>query len=211
MAIVAADLFYFPNLEFFTAIYGFEEIALFPKAYFRRNSYINRTEIRGANKVQRLSIPIQGRRPAIPQEELMINFHEKWQLDHFRTIQSAYGKAPFFEHYFPYFQGFLENPPESLWNLNKGVLTVCLKLLGLSAKVAEYPTLHDFRPEKDLRGQISSNETWQKRGLYSPEPYFQLFGSDFEPNLSILDLLFCMGPEAKMIIESSAKKTLNNR
>ncbi len=208
---VAADLFYFPSLEFFSAIHGCDEVALFPKSTFRRNSYINRAEIRGANKVQRLSIPIQGRRPAIPQEELKINFQDKWQLDHLRSIQSAYGKAPFFEYYFPYFQRFLENPPESLWSLNRDILTVCLKLLQLPVKVAEYDELVDLSFENDLRGRIVSNESWQKRELYSPEPYFQLFGSDFEPNLSVMDLLFCMGPEAKLVISKSAEKTLNNR
>jgi len=58
----------------------------------------------------------------------------------------------------------------------------------------------------DIRGQISPEKHFSEQTFYQPEPYFQLFGLDFDPNLSILDLLFCEGPAAKSILLKSAKK-----
>ncbi len=208
---IGVDLPFFPNLEFFTAIHGYDELVLFPAQIFRRRSFINRMDIRGPNKVQRLSIPIQGRRPSIPESDLLINYQDKWVSDHLRSIQSAYGKAPFFEYYFPYVESLYESGVDSLWELNKQSLTLCLRLLQLSVKVAECKIEGDIPIESDIRGQISTNQDFSSRLFYRPHVYFQLFGSDFEPNLSVLDLLFCVGPEAKMIIQASVNKTLNNR
>ena len=94
---IAIDLHYLPTLEFFAAIYGADEVLLFPNDLYQRQSFMNRTRILLANKVENLSIPIQGRRPKIPVSQVKIDYSQKWQAIHLRGIQSAYGKAPFFE------------------------------------------------------------------------------------------------------------------
>ncbi|MBM3168112.1 MAG: WbqC family protein, partial [Bacteroidetes bacterium] len=58
---IAIDLFYLPNLEFFSVLRGQEEVLLFPQARYPRQSYTNRCQLRLANGVNTLSIPIQGR------------------------------------------------------------------------------------------------------------------------------------------------------
>ncbi|MHA7130071.1 WbqC family protein [Algoriphagus namhaensis] len=206
MTRIVTDLFYFPSLEYFSAILPYQEILLSRGDLFRRNSLINRTEILGPNKRQRLSIPIQGRRPRIPQGELKIDYSQKWVQSHLRSIQTAYGKAPFYEHYFPYFEAVLLSQPERLWDLNSQILTLCLRLLQISAKVAEVDREADLTEEVDIRGLITTQERFSERKYYHPIAYFQLFGVDFEPNLSILDLLFCMGPESNRILQYCAKK-----
>ena len=97
---VAVDLHYLPSLEFFAAIADAEELLIFPRDIYQRQSYLNRTRIRLANKVEVLSVPIQGRRPKLPMDQIRIDYSQKWQAVHLRGMQSAYGKAPFFEYYF---------------------------------------------------------------------------------------------------------------
>ena len=126
---VAVDLHYLPSLEFFAAIADAEELLIFPKDIYQRQSYLNRTRIRLANKVEVLSVPIVGRRPKLPMDQIRIDYSQKWQSVHLRGIQSAYGKAPFFEYYFPYFHEIFEMQEESLWVLNQKLLTICLKIL----------------------------------------------------------------------------------
>jgi len=60
---LAVDLHYLPNLEYFAAIAGADELLVFPEDIYQRQSYLNRTQIRLANKVETLSVPVQGRRP----------------------------------------------------------------------------------------------------------------------------------------------------
>lgn len=206
MTKIAADLSYFPNLEFFCAILDYDEVVFSRGHEFRRKSFINRTDILGPNKVQRLTVPIQGRRPRIPEGKLLIDYEQKWVMGHLRSIQSAYGKAPFFEHYFPFFVQTFQKEHSQLWDLNLDILTLCLRFLGVPAKIVLVDDPAEIQVEKDIRGHISTQEPYTARNYYRVIPYFQLFGVDFEPNLGVLDLLFNVGPESKMILSDSAKK-----
>ena len=58
-------------------------------------------------------------------------------------------------------------------------------------------------PHTDLRGIISPKTEISGYDFFSPEPYPQIFGKDFVANLSVLDLLFCEGPNARTIIKKS--------
>ena len=203
---IAADLHYFPNLEFFAAITGADELVFFPEEIYQRQSYFNRTQIRLANKVGTLSVPIQGRRPRISQQKIQIDYDQNWVNIHLRSIQSAYGKAPFYEYYIPYFEKVFQQNPESLWLLNWEMLTICLKLLGLSVKMRVQNPSEDLSCIDDIRGHLMPSVPFSERNYYQAEPYFQLFGLDFDPNLSILDLLFCEGLASKSILLKSVKK-----
>jgi hypothetical protein len=208
---IAIDLHYLPTLEFFTAIYGADELLICPNDLYQRQSFLNRTRILLANKVETLSVPVQGRRPRIPVSQVKIDHSQRWQAVHLRGIQSAYGKAPFFEHFFPFFQQVLESEQESLWELNLKLLTICLKLLRWPAKVTGIENL-EITPEiVDLRGQIRPGRPFFERNYYEPYFYSQLFGVNFEPNLSVLDLLFCAGTSSNQVLGQSLKKSMNNR
>ena len=203
---VAADLHYFPNLEFFAAISNADELVFFPDDLYKRQSFFNRTQIRLANKVGTLSIPIQGRRPRISQDRIKIDNSQNWVNIHLRGIQSAYGKAPFYEYYFPYFEKVFDQKTENLWDLNWQMLTICLKLLDMPVKMRVCESGRDLNCTDDIRGLLRPSVPFSERDYYQPESYFQLFGLDFDPNLSVLDLLFCEGPASKSIVLKSAKK-----
>jgi hypothetical protein len=203
---LAVDLHYLPNLEFFAAISGSDELLVFPQDLYQRQSFLNRTQIRLANKVETLSIPVQGRRPKIQLEEVLIDYSQKWQAIHLRGIQSAYGKAPFFEYFFPYFEDVISKKPARLWDLNFEMLTICLRLLQSPVKLVKSKSDTDLTEVTDIRAQIVPKASFSTRNYYNPVVYGQLFGLDFEPDLSVLDLLFCEGPAAKNIILKSVKK-----
>ena len=202
---VAIDLHYLPTLEFFAAIHDADELLIFPNDLYPRQSFLNRTKILLANKVETLSVPIQGRRPKIQQSLVKIDYSQKWQSVHLRGIQSAYGKAPFFEYFFPYFEATILRGEERLWDLNKELLTICLKLLRWPVNLAIGENSTEGTDILDIRGHIVPGRHFSEREYFSPAPYPQVFGLDFEPNLSVLDLLFCMGPEAGNLLKNSAK------
>ncbi len=204
--IIAVDLHYFPDLEFFATISGSEELLFFPEEIYQRQSFFNRTQVRLANKVGTLSVPIKGRRPRLPLKDIKIDYSQNWVNTHLRSIQSAYGKAPFYEYYFPYFEEVFQKKPESLWELNWEILTICLKLLGMPVKMRVFDNRMDDPWSEDIRGQLVPSVPFSERDYYNASPYFQLFGLDFDPNLSILDLLFCEGPASKGIVLKSVKK-----
>jgi hypothetical protein len=119
---------------------------------------------------------------------------------------SAYGKAPFFEFFFPYFDKVYQKNAMFLFDFNFELLTVCLRLLQLNVRLTVCSDTGQIEPIKDIRGGLDAKISFSERGYYYPQPYSQLFGLDFAPNLSVIDLLFCEGTGAKNILIASQKK-----
>ncbi|MCH7408210.1 WbqC family protein [Belliella sp. DSM 111904] len=204
MAIIS-ELFYLPSLEYFTAIQNEDVVYLDISENYQKQTYRNRTHIKLANKVETLSIPVIGGNKKVKSSQIRIDHSQKWKNVHLRGIQSAYGKAPYFEFYFPYFEPIYEEKWDLLADFNRALLTVCLKMIQSKTKLQLLSNIEELGDFKDLRGKIQAKESFEDRGIYSPAPYQQLFGLDFVPNLSILDLLFCKGPETRNILYQSQK------
>ena len=202
---IVVDLFYLPSIEFFVAIDGYDTILIEKQDYYQKQTYRNRTAIRLANKVATLSVPVIGGNKKVKYKDVQIDPRQKWKNIHVRGIQSAYGKAPYFEHFFPQIEKIFTENPSSLYTFNLRLLTLCLGFLKNSAKIEETAVYGAHSGNKDLRGQLNAKEPHKFRSIYEPYPYTQLFGLDFVPNLSILDLLFCEGPHAMEIIYHSKK------
>ena len=204
-----ADLFYLPNLEFFVALLGQNELLLDLDGKYEKQSYRNRTTILLANKVETLSVPVHSGGGSKAFRDIRIDQNQKWKNVHLRGIQSAYGKAPYFEYYFPYIKDVYDRNAMFLVDLDLELLTVCLKLLGMKIILKEIAQVELQHNAVDIRGILNSKRDFATREIYQPQPYPQLFGVDFVPNLSILDLLFCMGPESQDVLLKSQKKSLN--
>jgi hypothetical protein len=202
---VIADLLYLPPIEFFVAVDGYDTIIIEGQDNYQKQTYRNRASIRLANKVEHLSIPVLGGNSKKPYREVEIDYDQKWRNIHLRGMQSAYGKAPFFEHFFPYIEKVFRKDHPKLFDLNLELLTLCLKFLQRPAQIVVSTEYKENAGITDLRGLIHPKETFAQRDIYRAEPYMQLFGLDFVPNLSVIDLLFCEGPQAGSILARSKK------
>ena len=205
---VFLELHYMPCLEYFSLLSQYSELVLNAGETFQKQSYRNRSYMKGPNKVQILSVPIDGgtRRGNI--RDVKINYAENWHLEHLQSLRSAYGKAPYFEYYFEYFEQLLSKKRQFLWDLNLEILTLCLNLLNFDIKISESHNSLLNLAEADNRyyGLINRKTSFLDRNIYQKVVYQQLFGNDFVPNLSIIDLLFCEGPNAGSIIGQSTIK-----
>jgi hypothetical protein len=159
--------------------------------HFIKQSIRNRCDIYGANGKLRLSIPKQrkGSSKTII-ENLKISYRNNWQKQHWNAIESAYNSSPFFEYYKDELKPFFEEKEEYLVNFNSKLQNAILSMLqqeNIIKNTNEYLHKGDFF---DLR-----NYTWK---LKNQEKYDQVFmeKQGFIPNLSILDLLFNLGPES---------------
>lgn len=203
---VLTELFYLPSLEYFTAVLGHEEIVVDGREKYQKQTYRNRTSILLANKVEVLSVPVLGGNKGLPYREVKIDYGQKWMNVHLRGIQSGYGKAPFFEYFYPYFEKVYQKNLTFLFDLNLELLTVCLKLLQLDVKLSVMENIGQKTLGNDIRGLIDAKKGFESRSFYQSEAYSQLFGVNFASNLSVIDLLFCEGPASKNILWASQKK-----
>lgn len=202
------DLHYFPSIEYFTTLFRYKKIVFEVEEHFEKQSYRNRCHILSANKTEKLSLPVIGGRKKIKTKDITIDHTQRWQKDHWRAIQSAYGRAPFFEFFSHYFEPLFQKREKYLVDINLEILTICLQLLQTKIAFSLSKT-YEKEPESDeysdLRSVIHPKKDFSDNNLYKPVVYPQVFGSNFVPNLSIIDLLFCEGPNAKNIVTKSFK------
>lgn len=203
--LVVSELMYLPPIEFFVAISDLEHLVFDPLAPFQKQTFRNRARILLTNKVDTLTVPVLSGRKKMPYKDMKIDYSQKWKNIHLRGIQSGYGKAPFFEFYFPYFEAVFEKNLTFLWDFNLELLTVCLKLIGSKIYLQELDNTEALGHLVNLNGICDPKADFRTRSFMTEAPYSQMFGRDFEPNLSILDLLFCKGPESKVVLNLSKK------
>jgi len=203
------ELHYFPCVQYFTKFILFDKVYMEQHEHYVKGSYRNRCHIAGANRELRLSIPLQkGKNQQMPIQEVSISYEEPWQAQHWTTIYSAYGKAPYFEYYVDEFKPFFNQRYELLWDFNLQILQVCLNLLSLQTSLEGTTSYEVHTPltVSDYRNVISPKLLRQKKDeTFMAVTYPQVFEdrNGFLPNLSVLDLLFCAGPQAPLILEQS--------
>ncbi|WP_114749820.1 WbqC family protein [Pleomorphovibrio marinus] len=204
--VLAADLFYLPNIEFFSSLIQVEELVLNSREAYVKQTYRNRAEVLLANKKEKLTVPVVEGNRQKSYKEVKIDYGQKWLNVHLRGIRSGYGKAPFFDYLFPDLEQVYKRKPPFLWDLNIELLTLCLQFLRKDVSIVDEENWKANGTLIDIRGAIKAKELYKQRGFYHPYPYLQMFGLDFVPNLSVIDLLFCEGPASERILSLSRKR-----
>ena len=200
------ELHYLPCIQYFAYLSSFDKILIDPDDSYAKQTYRNRCRINGANNIENLIIPVKkvsNKRMAT--QHVKIDYKQKWLSKHIRAIQSAYGKAPFFEYYEDELLGIYNKNPTHLFDLNKALLTKCLEILELDVKIefSQKIAASKINGAYDARNEITPKKSYPNSSFFSSVKYFKVFGNNFVNNLSIIDLIFCEGPQARQIIENS--------
>jgi hypothetical protein len=204
---VLIELHFLPSLEYFCLLDGFESILLEKHEHYVKQSYRNRCFIKTTQRVEMLSVPLTGKHGKVPFGEVRIDYSTRWRDVLWRTLESAYRNSPFFEHYSDDLHKIIYSGTNFIFDLNVQILSYCLDCLkwrkGLSATATYENVVNE--PFSDVRSLITTRNTYIERGFYRSTPYYQVFGSGFDENLSVLDLLCCCGPEAGSVLQASRK------
>ncbi len=199
------ELHYLPSVQYFATLAKYQVITIERHEHFVKQSYRSRCLINTSQGPKTLIVPLSGKHNAGANgysksliTDVQIDYSQKWLNNHWRSIQAAYAKAPFFEYYADALHAVLFKQYPHLYELNWSLLTLCLKWLKLDIQIQESLAYEKEAGSGvlDLRNAISA----KNKGLSKVEPHFkpytQVFGNAFVNNLSIIDLIFCTGPQS---------------
>ncbi len=218
---------YIPWIGFFDKLARCDVFVIYDDAQFVHGSYHNRNRLRTSKGWRWITVPIVHNHPQMIKAVRIAG--SKWREDHTQILIQQYEKTPHFNTYFPIIEEALNFNHELLIGLNLHLLKKIAEALGIKAKMirsSEFPYCGYDKNEKlismckflgadtylsgsggrvyvDDRAFAEANIKLQWHS-YTHPTYQQQFES-FEPNMSVVDLLFNVGPLSKEIILSGGK------
>ena len=195
---------FFPSVASFAVIVQSENLLLEACDNYQKQTYRNRMYMYSSNGKQTLTVPVKHTHSTGRQRyrDVKIENDFDWQKQHWRTLQTAYRTSPFFEFYEDEFAPLFHEPQYSLFELN-------VKSISLIAECLQFDLSFDFTGTyrknyenklSDYRYLINAKSTLKIK----PDAYTQVFTEKFGyiENLSVLDLLFNLGPQSLDFLKS---------
>ncbi|MFO7999013.1 MAG: WbqC family protein [Bacteroidales bacterium] len=192
---------YLPPLDYMVVAARASAMVIDVHETYPKQTWRNRCRILTANGLLELSIPVH--KPAGQQTrtlEAEISDHRPWQKRHWRSISSAYANAPYFLYYEDLIRPFFFKPPPRLlidWNC--ALFNEMMGALGLNATIKRTAEF-DKKPDPSMDFRFSFSPKTDKPQVFTQiqwPSYQQVFPlpTGFASRLSIIDLLFNVGPE----------------
>jgi len=189
---------YFAGIEFYLISNIYSSVYIEYNEHYQKRSKRNRTIILGPNGPLSLSVPLsKGKNEQSPIHQVRINYNTNWITQHLETIASCYGNAPYYIYYIDEIKEILNQRHTFLWELNSTID----KFIRTTIAIEKIPTLTtDYvkQCQFDFRNTKSTNYKRMQEKVFVNMNYNQVFEAKYGyvPYLSILDLLFCVGPES---------------
>lgn len=219
VAIVQSN--YIPWKGYFDMIAQVDEFILYDDTQYTKRDWRNRNKIKTPQGLQWLSIPVKVKGKYYQEIKDTVIEDFSWGKKHWNTISHNYGKSEFFKDYQDIFSDlFLNCSQNHLSQINFIFLTEICKILNINTPITwstDYPSA-EGQNEKLISICTATNAThyisgpaakiymdeglFEKNGItvgwmdYSGYPEYKQLHGEFEHGVSILDLIFNMGPNA---------------
>ena len=213
---------YIPWKGYFDLIRSTDEFILLDDVQFTRRDWRTRNRIKTQHGVAWLTVPVQSKGHYHQSIESTLVADERWASRHWSTLRAAYGRAPFFKEYSATLAPLYECRPagERVSEVNHAFITAICTLLGVTTPItwsSAYGACEgrnerlidlcrmagatDYLSGPSARGYLDE-AAFASAGIrvqfadYSGYPEYPQPHPPFEHGVSMLDLLFCAGPDS---------------
>ena len=211
---------YIPWKGYFDLIRAADEFILLDDVQFTKRDWRSRNRIKTKDGLCWLTVPVhtKGRYEQRIMDTTISD--PTWSERHWRTIQSAYARAPFFDVYEPQVRALYAQPSDRLSEVNRALTEGLCRILGITTPIrwsSEYHSREgrnerlidlcvkagatDYLSGPSARGYVDE-AAFAHAGVavhfvdYSGYREYPQLYPPFEHAVSVLDLLFCTGPGA---------------
>jgi hypothetical protein len=189
---------YLPPISYVKSVIDSKKTTIEQYENYLKQSYRNRCRIYAANGILDLSIPILlATRKKILIKDVKIDYTVPWQKQHLKSIESAYSTSPYFDYLRDDFLPFYTKKYIHLMDLNVSLLHTILDIIEIDKEI-NLTSDYEHHPVNkiDLRKHFTPKRAVPD--LNSLKPYPQVFDVKFrfKPDLSCIDLIFNLGPQA---------------
>ncbi len=194
---------YLPNIYYFYLLKKNDKTIWHVHGNYQKQTYRNRTKIYSSNGLFKLYVPVV--KPKSKKErkdfQIKICYEENWQKQHWKTIENSYSSSPYFEFYKSQLVKFYKTKFEYLMEYNIMLIETLLSILEIKLET------------ESSTKNLSQNEIEKKIILTKDDQkitfsrYSQVFENKhgYIENLSIVDLIFNLGPESINFINNLKK------
>jgi hypothetical protein len=220
---------YIPWRGYFDQIRRADTFVFYDDVQYDKHGWRNRNQIKTDRGRQWLTIPVHsaGATSGLLIRDVRIDWSKPWTQNHLKALTIAYSKAPFFRDYEPILESIYSRRDEFLADFTIDTITQLARELGIGhtrfLRSSELGGVVGRKTERliQILQQVGANHylsgpsardyieaaAFVDAGItleyvrYDYPEYPQLF-PPFDPNVSVLDLLFMTGAKAGQYIMS---------
>jgi len=199
---------YLAPVSYYCKLMSYSEVLIEQHEHYLKQTYRNRCIIAAPGGTQVLTIPIVRNDSSHSEiRDIEISDHSNWAHQHWQAILTAYENSPYFEYYVDDIYPFYEKSWKYLLDFNETLREKISELIDIQTQINLTDHYLQSNEGDDYRNIISPKSVTVDQ-IFNPAPYYQVFEQKygFIPNLSIVDLLFNMGPEALLVLNESVPK-----
>jgi hypothetical protein len=195
---------YLAPISYYCRLLAYRNVLIEQCEHYIKQTYRNRCVIATESGPLSLTVPVEKVAANTPVSEIRISDHGNWRHLHWQALMTAYDKTPYFEYYADDFRPFYEKKYEFLIDYNEALRRLICDLLSISPNVSKTSTYTLYPDAEDCRLMLTPKSK-MRDDYFVQKQYYQVFAmkNGFLPDMSIVDLLFNMGPESIYIIKQS--------
>jgi hypothetical protein len=195
---------YLAPISYYCRLLAYRNVLIEQCEHYIKQTYRNRCVIATESGPLSLTVPVEKVAANTPVSEIRISDHGNWRHLHWQALMTAYDKTPYFEYYADDFRPFYEKKYEFLIDYNEALRRLICDLLSISPNVSKTSTYTLYPDAEDCRLMLTPKSK-MRDDYFVQKQYYQVFAmkNGFLPDMSIVDLLFNMGPESIYILKQS--------